>query len=128
PLRGPIPGSYSMQPDQQRQWYNSATPQTRGPVNNPSGNPVVGAQAQTQAIAQIISTPAKTTTGGGGGGLSSVGLSMPTGYVVTNSPLVANGVISVTWAAEPQGYFLAAAPPGLSALVGTTSNEGAGAG
>lgn len=33
--------------------------------------------------------------GGGGGGLTSVGLSMPSAFSVTNSPLTCNGIISV---------------------------------
>lgn len=41
--------------------------------------------------------------GGGGGTLSSVGLSMPTGFTVANSPLTANGTLTVTFAS---GYGL----------------------
>lgn len=35
-------------------------------------------------------------SGGGGGGLTSVGLSMPTGFTVTGSPLTSNGTLTVT--------------------------------
>jgi len=35
-------------------------------------------------------------SGGGGGGLTSVGLTMPTAFTVTNSPLTANGTIGVS--------------------------------
>ena len=34
--------------------------------------------------------------GGGGGGLNSVGLTMPSGFTVANSPLTADGTIGVT--------------------------------
>ena len=37
-----------------------------------------------------------TTGGGGGGGLTSVGLSVPTGMSVSNSPLTANGTLAVS--------------------------------
>ena len=37
------------------------------------------------------------TPSGTGSGLTSVGLSMPTGFSVSNSPLTANGTLSVSW-------------------------------
>ena len=40
----------------------------------------------------------------GGGGLSSVGLTMPTAFTVTNSPLTANGTIAVTGAGLATQY------------------------
>jgi hypothetical protein len=52
PLRTPLPGFANMQPDQQRAFYNSATPQTRIPIRSGSGNPITGATAQTQALIQ----------------------------------------------------------------------------
>lgn len=41
-----------------------------------------------------------TPAGGGGGSLSSVGLTMPTGFSVANSPLTANGTLAVTWSGQ----------------------------
>ena len=44
-----------------------------------------------------------TPVGGGGGGISSVGLSVPTGFEISSSPLVANGVLGLSFTA---GYSL----------------------
>ncbi len=43
--------------------------------------------------------------GGGGGGLTSVGLSMPSAFTVSNSPLIANGTLSVTGAGTTAQYI-----------------------
>ncbi|MDY0102837.1 MAG: hypothetical protein RBS07_07835 [Lentimicrobium sp.] len=47
---------------------------------------------------------------GGGGGLTSVGLSMPNIFNVSNSPLVANGTLSVSLASQAIGRVFAAPP------------------
>ena len=44
-----------------------------------------------------------TPVGGGGGGISSIGISVPTGFGVTGSPLIANGSIAIAFDA---GYSL----------------------
>lgn len=44
-----------------------------------------------------------TPVGGGGGGISSIGLSVPIGFEIGNSPLVANGVLALSFAS---GYSL----------------------
>jgi hypothetical protein len=45
------------------------------------------------------------TGGGGGGGLTSVGLTMPAAFTVTNSPLTANGSITITGAGTSGQYI-----------------------
>ena len=42
--------------------------------------------------------------GGGGGGISSIGLTMPAAFTVTNSPLTSNGVIDVSAAGTASQY------------------------
>jgi len=54
-------------------------------------------------IYDSISGKWKPGSGGGGGTLSSVGLSMPTGFSVSGSPLTANGTITVSFTS---GYGL----------------------
>ncbi len=44
---------------------------------------------------------------GGGGGLTSVGLSVPGEFNISNNPLVANGNITLAWANANQGYVMA---------------------
>ena len=48
---------------------------------------------------------ASWTEGGGGGGISSIGLTMPAAFTVTNSPLTSNGVIAVTAAGDASQYI-----------------------
>ena len=55
------------------------------------------------------------TPSGGGSGLTSVGLSMPTGFSVYNTPLTSNGTIVVSWS----GYVPAANLGSGSASSGT---------
>lgn len=43
--------------------------------------------------------------GGGGGGISSIGLTMPAAFTVTNSPLTSNGVIAVAAAGDASQYI-----------------------
>ena len=45
------------------------------------------------------------TGGGGGGGVSSVGLSMPSAFTVSNSPIVSSGTIGVTGAGTTADYI-----------------------
>jgi hypothetical protein len=48
----------------------------------------------------------KTSSGGGGGGtVTSVGLGMPPGFVVTGSPVTTSGTISVTGYEKANYYF-----------------------
>lgn len=47
----------------------------------------------------------KDSTSSGGSGLTSVGLSMPSAFTVTNSPLVSNGTISVSGAGSTSQYI-----------------------
>ena len=59
-----------------------------------------------------------TVSGGGGGTVSSVGLSMPSAFTVTNSPVTGSGVLTVTGAGTTSDYIrgdgsLAAFPTGL---------------
>lgn len=44
-------------------------------------------------------------SGGAGAGLTSVGISMPSGFTVTNSPLVANGTIAISGAGTTLQYI-----------------------
>lgn len=48
---------------------------------------------------------ASWTEGGGGGGISSIGLTMPAAFNVTNSPLTSNGTIAVTAAGSSSQYI-----------------------
>lgn len=48
--RGPLPASMSMQPDTQRQWHSSMSPQSRVSPISPNANPNIGATAASQAI------------------------------------------------------------------------------
>lgn len=57
----------------------------------------------TQRDGDIIT--ASWSDGGGGGGISSIGLSMPSAFVVTNSPLTSNGTIDVTAAGTALEYI-----------------------
>jgi hypothetical protein len=59
--------------------------------------------------------------GGGGGTLSSVGLSMPSAFSVTNSPLTANGVLNVIGAGSSSQYI-----DGTGALQTFPTNVGGG--
>lgn len=56
------------------------------------------------------------TPGGGGGSLTSVGLSMPGTFSVLNSPLVANGTISVSWTAQARNVVLAGPTSGANQI------------
>ncbi len=47
----------------------------------------------------------RAAIGGGGAGLTSVGLSMPSAFTVTNSPLVANGTLAVSGAGTTADYI-----------------------
>lgn len=58
----------------------------------------------TQRDGDVITTT-WTESGGGGGGLSSVGLSMPSAFVVSNSPLTSNGTIQVQAAGTALEYI-----------------------
>ena len=53
--------------------------------------------------------------GGGGGGLTSVGLSMPSGFSVANSPLIANGTLAVSLVSQTSRKVLAS-PAGSSGV------------
>lgn len=69
-----------------------------------------------------------TVSGGGGGSLSSVGLSLPSIFSVTSSPLTADGTISATLVSQSQHHVLAApnasggAPTFRALLVSDISN------
>ena len=58
-----------------------------------------------------------TPAGGGGGSLSSVGLTMPTGFSVANSPLTANGTLAVTWSGQVPVANLASGTPNNASFV-----------
>ena len=60
-------------------------------------------------------------SGGGGGTLSSVGLSMPSAFSVTNSPLTSNGVLNVIGAGSSSQYI-----DGTGALQTFPTNIGGG--
>ena len=57
----------------------------------------------------LITLPTKASNisngGGAGGGLTSVGLSMPSAFTVTGSPLIANGTIAVTGVGVASQYI-----------------------
>src|SRR5229473_2340219 len=90
-LRSPMPANWGLNTDTARQWHNPAIPQTRILPLPPTGNPVVGAQAQSQAIIQIAATPAAAS------GVTSVGLTMPSIFVspVVGSPVTSSGTLAV---------------------------------
>lgn len=56
----------------------------------------------------ILSTTGSACGSGGGSGLTSVGVSLPSWLTVSNSPLVANGVLAITATSESANTFLAA--------------------
>jgi hypothetical protein len=66
-----------------------------------------------------------STVSGGGGGVTSVGLSAPSEFSVTGSPVTGTGTLSLTWAATAAGNLVFAAPngsagtPGFRSLVAT---------
>jgi len=53
--------------------------------------------------------------GGGGGGVSSVGLSMPTMFSVTNSPVTGAGTLTATWNSQAANSVLAGPASGIGA-------------
>lgn len=57
------------------------------------GDPYTVYYQVSQTIAQI---EAKTASGGGSGSVTSVGLSMPSAFTVSNSPILTSGTIAVT--------------------------------
>lgn len=67
----------------------------------PAGIPTINSTAAGVSKIIIQSTPSS-----GSGGLSSVGLSMPIQFSVSNSPLTSDGTIGVAWTAEPFGTYL----------------------
>jgi len=54
---------------------------------------------------ELLSDWINIVGGGGGGGLTSVGLTMPIAFTVTNSPLTANGSITITGAGNEAQYI-----------------------
>jgi hypothetical protein len=50
-------------------------------------------------------TQVTAANGGGGGGLTSVGLSVPSAFSLTNNPLIANGTIGITGAGTISQYI-----------------------
>ncbi len=90
-----------------------------------AGNPATNAAIQSTAGKVAEATPpAVAPAVAPSTGLTSVGLDMPPAFTVTNSPLTSNGTIDVAWAPEPPGYFLAAAPAGLTSLAEVTNSQG----
>lgn len=61
-LRAPLPASMWEQPDGQRQFHASAIPQTRIAPLPANSDPIIGAQAASQAIQVVASTPATPST------------------------------------------------------------------
>lgn len=75
-----------------------------GFLTNITGLVTAGANVTVTGSGTTIS-PYVINSSGGGGGLSSVGLTMPTAFTVSNSPLVANGTIAVTGAGTTGQYI-----------------------
>ena len=67
------------------------------------------------ATKYLNGTGAYTVPAGAGGGLTSVGLAMPTDFAVANSPLTANGTITVVRNNTSPNYFLAGPASGSTA-------------
>jgi hypothetical protein len=51
--------------------------------------------------------------GGGGGTVTSVGLSMPSQFSVTNSPVITSGTLTVSWGNQSKNTVLAAPTSGV---------------
>jgi hypothetical protein len=73
-------------------------------------------------------TPAPTTGSGGSVGITSVGLIMPGGFTVSNSPLTANGNLTVKTTVEgiviSDGANFAAATPGTDYVASAAAGTG----
>jgi len=97
-LRGPLPADMWQDPDAQRQFHAAAIPQTRLSPLPANADPISGAQAASQAIQIIQSTPAKSSSG-----VTSVGLTMPGIFIspVSGSPVTSSGTLAVALANEP---------------------------
>ena len=122
-LFAPLPASYTQQPDQQRQFQmGGVISQERVPPLPAASNANSGAQAASQAIEIVETTPSSsgTTTASG---VTSVGLEMPSIFAVSGSPITSSGTFDVTLTSEPTGTVFKAPDPGLTNLTGFFSNN-----
>lgn len=121
-LRAPLPADMWEQPDGQRQFHASAIPQTRISPLSVGTDPIVGAQAASQAIQIVNSTPVRAS------GVTSVGLTMPGIFInpVSGSPVTSSGTLAVLLANESFNTVFAgpSSTQGSLALDTTASNSG----
>ena len=106
-LRAPLPADQWQDPDAQRQFHAPAIPQTRISPLPANTSPVAGAQAASQAIQLIQSTPAAAS------GVTSVGLTAPNALFTTpvlGSPVTSAGTLALALANEPINTVFAGAP------------------
>lgn len=74
------------------------------PAGAAAGNQILKTNSTDPKKLEWIDVP---SGGGGGGGLSSVGLGLPAQFSVSNSPLISNGSITVSWSSFGQNLVLA---------------------
>ena len=114
-LRSPLPPDMWQDPDAQRQFHSAAIPQYRLAPLPANTSPVAGAQAASQAIQIVQSTPASSTSAG----VTSVGLKLPTALFVApvaGSPITSAGVLAPVFANEPINTVFAGAPSSAGAV------------
>src|SRR6267154_758749 len=108
-LRSPLPPDMWQDPDAQRQFHIAAIPQTRIAPLPAGSDPTVGAQAASQAIQIVNTTPAKSS-----GGVTNVGLTAPSALFLTpvsGSPVTSAGVLALALVSTSPSFFFAG-PPG----------------
>lgn len=110
---------------------NNTTPTTQAaPTSNTTGGviaagPVTGLTlqetsvdvagcAQFDDLGNLTSTGTACGSGGGGGSVTSVGLTVPSGFVVSGSPVTSAGTLAMTASSEPQSYAYISSSTGSS--------------
>lgn len=108
---GPAPSLWTTGYDSVRQWARPGTSQGRFPTLPTKANPQLNAATRSVTTTIIKNSPAPAFTG-----VTSVGLSMPSQFVVSGSPVTSSGTLVASWASAPTGTFLRAPLPGLTGL------------
>jgi hypothetical protein len=105
---GPAPSLWTTGYDSVRQWARPGTSQGRFPALPTKANPQLNAAARSVTTTVVKNLPA--------GGVTSVGLSMPSIFVVSGSPVTSAGTLAAALAVQTPGTVLAAPTPSLSSL------------